>query len=157
MGYFRIPLHPASACQSWYSEELYLSPDVLIARRTDERKTNQENIGLGVRKRTESVVIFLACRVPQTERDGLSIYHDICGIVIEHCVRLSERQWSEYSRWQHTGGYVFSLSVDFYERRWIHVTRSTYWESIGCIRDEKACLTGVNCINDIYQTTVHII
>ena len=73
------------------SAERYLSPDVLIARGADKRKTNQEYISLGVRKRTESVVIFLACRVPQTERNGLPIDHNICGIVIEHCASLSER------------------------------------------------------------------
>jgi len=38
---------------------------------------------LGIRKRAETVIIFLTSSIPQTEANGFTIYHNICRVVIE--------------------------------------------------------------------------
>ena len=49
-----------------------------------ECKTDEEDVGAGIRQRSESVVIFLPGGVPQTDVDGFTVYHDVAGIVVEH-------------------------------------------------------------------------
>lgn len=79
---FRIPLrtHHRSvtariACSlgppqpaSWdeRKESKYLGLDVIKGRRANDGETDEENIGLGVGQRSESVVILLASSIPQT-------------------------------------------------------------------------------------------
>jgi hypothetical protein len=63
----------------------HLCPDVLKTGRTDEAKGDEEYVGLGIRERPETVVIFLASGIPQAEVDRLAVDHDICGVVVEDC------------------------------------------------------------------------
>ena len=44
----------------------YLGLDVIEGRRANDGETDEENIGLGVGQRSESVVILLASGIPQT-------------------------------------------------------------------------------------------
>ena len=53
-------------------------------RRADDREADEENVGLRVRERPQAIVIFLACRIPQTEVDGLAVHHDVRAVVVEH-------------------------------------------------------------------------
>lgn len=62
----------------------HLCSYVLVTWWTDKRETNQEHICLGIREGTESVVIFLTGGIPEPERYGLSIHHDIGGVVVKH-------------------------------------------------------------------------
>ena len=42
----------------------YLSSDVLVGGRRDEREANEEDIRLRVGQGSQSVVVLLSCRVP---------------------------------------------------------------------------------------------
>jgi hypothetical protein len=59
--------------------------DVVERRRADDGKADQEDIGLGVRKRAKSVIIFLAGRIPKTETDRLAIDHNAGRVVVKDC------------------------------------------------------------------------
>ena len=50
------------------------------------REAHEENVRLGVRKRAESIIVFLPCRVPETKVDGLPVNHHIRRVVVELCV-----------------------------------------------------------------------
>jgi hypothetical protein len=50
-----------------------LALDVFKRLRRDDGEANQEDIGLRVRERTKSVVIFLAGRIPETQHVGLAV------------------------------------------------------------------------------------
>ena len=49
----------------------------------DDGKADQENIGLGVRERSQPVVILLSSGIPKAETDRLSVDHNTSGVVVE--------------------------------------------------------------------------
>lgn len=61
-----------------------LGADVLEAGWVDQREAYQKDVRLRVGQRSQSVVIFLTRRVPQTKIDRLAVHHNVCGIIIEH-------------------------------------------------------------------------
>ena len=61
-----------------------LGADVLKAWRADEREADEEHVRLRIGQGPESVVIFLTCRVPETEADRLAVHHDIRRVVVKH-------------------------------------------------------------------------
>jgi hypothetical protein len=64
-------------------KQAYLGLDVLERGRGDKRETDEENVGLGVGKRAETIVILLSGSIPKTEVDGLSVNHDIGRVVVK--------------------------------------------------------------------------
>ena len=58
--------------------------DVFIRRRANYGEADEENICLGVGKRTQTIIILLTRSIPQTQVDGLAIHHDVRRIVVEH-------------------------------------------------------------------------
>lgn len=65
----------------------YLGLDVLEGRRGDEREADKEDVGLGVREGTKTIIILLSGGIPETEVDGLSIDHDIGRVVVKAVYR----------------------------------------------------------------------
>lgn len=61
----------------------YLGLDVVERWRADDGKADEEDIGLRVGKRSESVVIFLSRSIPKSQANWLSINHDTRGVVVE--------------------------------------------------------------------------
>ena len=61
-----------------------------------ECKTDEEDVGAGIRQRSETVVIFLPGGVPETDVDGFTVYHDVAGIVVKH-------GWNVFT-WEAVGG-----------------------------------------------------
>jgi hypothetical protein len=66
--------------------QTYFGPDVFVTRGANEGETNQKDVGLGVGQWAEPVVVLLSSSIPQPERDGLSVDHDICRVIVEHWV-----------------------------------------------------------------------
>lgn len=62
---------------------MYLCAYIFKRRRTYQREADEKDVRLRVRQRSEPVVVLLASRVPQAQVDGLSIDHDISGVVVE--------------------------------------------------------------------------
>lgn len=60
-----------------------LGLDVVERRRADEGEADEEDVGLGVRKRAQSVVILLSSSIPETQAHGLAIDHNTRRVVIE--------------------------------------------------------------------------
>jgi len=61
----------------------YLGFDVIKRRRADDGEADKEHVGLGIRQRPQTVVIFLSRSVPQTETYGLPVHHDIRRVIVE--------------------------------------------------------------------------
>ena len=57
--------------------------DVIERGGADDGKADQENIGLGVRERSQPVVILLSSGIPKAETDRLSVDHNTSGVVVE--------------------------------------------------------------------------
>ena len=49
----------------------------------DDREGDQKHVRLWVRERPQSVVVFLAGRVPEAEVDGLAIDHHVGRVVVK--------------------------------------------------------------------------
>lgn len=64
--------------------QLYLLLDVVERIGGIDGEANQDNVGVGVRERTETVVIFLASRIPKGQLDVLAVNLDIGDIVLEN-------------------------------------------------------------------------
>ena len=62
---------------------LYLGEDIVKGRRADYREADKKHIRLGVGKRAQAIIVFLASGIPETEADGLVVDHDIGRVVIE--------------------------------------------------------------------------
>jgi tRNA-dihydrouridine synthase len=75
-------------------EPLFL--DVLERGRRCNGEADQENIGLRVRQRTESVVIFLTGSIKESEGMWLITNHNGDGVVVENC-------WYVFT-WEFVGG-----------------------------------------------------
>jgi len=52
-----------------------LCANVVKRRRRNDGEADQEDISLGVRERTQSIIILLSCGIPQTQADRLAINH----------------------------------------------------------------------------------
>jgi hypothetical protein len=61
----------------------YLGTDVVKGGRANDGEADEENIGLRVRERSESVIIFLAGSIPQTQTNGLAIDHHTGRVIVE--------------------------------------------------------------------------
>ena len=64
----------------------YLCSDIFIRARTDEGKADEKHVGLGVGEGSQTIVIILTGRIPETQVDGLSIDHHISRIIIKAAV-----------------------------------------------------------------------
>jgi hypothetical protein len=62
----------------------YLLLDVLEGIRGIDRETNEDNVGIRVRERTETVVVFLTGRIPQRELNVFTIDFYIGDVVLEN-------------------------------------------------------------------------
>lgn len=60
-----------------------LAGDVLEGRGVDDGEADEEDVGLGVRKGTESVVILLTGGIPKTKTDGLVVDHHVGTVVVK--------------------------------------------------------------------------
>lgn len=60
-----------------------LGPNVVEGGRADNRETDQEDIGLRIRKRAQAIVILLTGGIPKTKRDGLAVDHDTRRVVVK--------------------------------------------------------------------------
>jgi hypothetical protein len=47
-------------------------------------ETDQNNMGVRVGKRSETIVVFLACGIPQGQLNMSAVDLDICDVVLEH-------------------------------------------------------------------------
>jgi len=65
---------------------------VVEARRRDDRKAYEEDVCLGVRERSQSIVVFLTGGIPQNEENGLEIHHETDGVVIKDCGDIFSRE-----------------------------------------------------------------
>lgn len=81
---FRVPLEAGIEVillrkRSLFHHHLtHLASDVFKAWRTNEGEADKEYVRLRVRKWAETVVVFLAGRIPQSETDGFTVYHYLC-------------------------------------------------------------------------------
>jgi hypothetical protein len=57
--------------------------NVVERGRANDREADQENVGLGIGKRAEAVVILLSSGIPESKANRLSIDHDTGRVVIE--------------------------------------------------------------------------
>lgn len=62
-----------------------LGLDVLERGRIDHTETDEEHIGLRIGEWPQTVVVFLAGRVPQADVHRLVVDHYIRRVVVEHC------------------------------------------------------------------------
>jgi hypothetical protein len=60
----------------------YLRDNVVKGRGVDNGEAEQEHIRLGIRQRSEAVVVFLAGCVPQAEPDALVVEQNICRVAL---------------------------------------------------------------------------
>jgi hypothetical protein len=76
----------------------YLLLDVIKRVRRVDGEADEDDVRVGVRERSKSVVIFLACGIPQGELDVLAVYLDIGDIVLKHSgyVDLFSRRMSVF-------------------------------------------------------------
>jgi hypothetical protein len=62
----------------------YLLLDVIQRIRGVNRKADEDDMRVGVRQGTESVVVLLSGRIPESELDVLTVDFDVRDIVLEH-------------------------------------------------------------------------
>lgn len=64
----------------------YLVHNVLQRRRAINRKTNKQQVGLGVGERAQTIVLFLTSSIPESQLDRLSRspMNCLCDIVFEN-------------------------------------------------------------------------
>lgn len=58
---------------------------ILEGRSGVHGKTYEKHIGLWIRKRSQTIIIFLTSSIPHGYVNRFSLKHDIAGIIIEHC------------------------------------------------------------------------
>lgn len=61
----------------------YLLLDVVEGVGRVDSEADQDDMGIGVGERSETVVIFLSSRIPQRQLNVFSINLDICDVVLE--------------------------------------------------------------------------
>jgi len=57
--------------------------DVVKGIRRVDSKANQNDVGVGIGKRSQTIVIFLTCGIPQSELDVLAIDLDVGDVVLK--------------------------------------------------------------------------
>lgn len=65
-------------------KQAYLLLNVVEGVGGVDGEADQDDVGVGVRKGTETVVIFLASRIPKGQLDVLAINLDIGDVVLEN-------------------------------------------------------------------------
>lgn len=58
--------------------------DVFVRRWAGDGEADDEDVGLGVGERAQTVVFLLSCRVPQVEADGPAVHAHLGAVVVEH-------------------------------------------------------------------------
>jgi hypothetical protein len=76
MGYLREPLRG----------------HVLKGRRANDREADEENIGLWVGQRAETIVIFLTGCIPKPQVDRLPVDHHVRAVVVKDCRDVLTRE-----------------------------------------------------------------
>lgn len=61
----------------------YLCGNVVVRWRAHDGEADEEDISLGIGQGPESVIIFLACRIPKTQTDGFAINNDASRVVVK--------------------------------------------------------------------------
>lgn len=85
---------------------------VVKRRRADDGEADEEDVGLGVRERTKTVVILLTSSIPETKTDRLAIDHDTCGVVVEDSRNVFAGEGISRVRDQETGLADSTISCD---------------------------------------------
>lgn len=67
-----------------YPESAYLLLDVLERIWRVDREADQDDVRIGVRERSETIVILLASGIPQGQLDVLAIDLDIGDVILEN-------------------------------------------------------------------------
>ena len=97
---------------------LYLCLDVVKRRRANDGKADEEDIGLGVGKRSQPVVILLSSSIPQSQAYWLPVHHDICRVVIEAGRALARALlWQGSDKTYTVGMYSPGKALVVYEMR----------------------------------------
>lgn len=79
------------------SKRTHLLLDVVERVWRVNRETDQNDMRVGVRQRTETVVIFLTRRIPKSEFDVLAINFDIGDVVLEDSGDVDLRgHWDQF-------------------------------------------------------------
>jgi len=85
-------LKPTKYLSEPFRRTTYLSTSVFVRRRRDNRKADKKDVRLGVTQGSQSVVIFLASCVPQSQVDCFVIHHHVCTVVIKYFLK-SKINW----------------------------------------------------------------
>lgn len=101
----------------------HLRLDVVERRRADDGEADEEYVGLGVRKRPQSVVVFLSSGIPQSQADGLAVNHYIRRVVVE----------------AGAGGVSSGVGARS-TRQYSHSRDVLAGEGVRCVGDEETCL-----------------
>lgn len=94
--------------------KLYLLLDVVKRVGGVDGEADQDNVGIGVREGAETVVIFLASRIPKGQLDVLAVNLDVGDIVFENGgdVDLERREKGELAREDFGSCCKLSIKVD---------------------------------------------
>ena len=57
--------------------------DVIQRVRRVDGETDENNMGVGVAERPQTVIVFLTSSIPQGQLDVLAVNFDICHVVLE--------------------------------------------------------------------------
>ena len=66
--------------------------DVFKGRRRHDREAEKEDISLRIRKRTKSIIVFLACCIPKTKIHSLSIQSQGSRVVVKYSWNILSRK-----------------------------------------------------------------
>lgn len=61
----------------------YLCEDIFERRRADEGETDEKDVCLRIRERTEAVIVFLTRCIPEPEIDGCPVDRDVGCVIVE--------------------------------------------------------------------------
>lgn len=61
----------------------YLGAHIFERCRIHQRETYEEDVGLGIRQRTQPVIVLLASRIPKSQVYRLAIDHNIGRVVVK--------------------------------------------------------------------------
>lgn len=111
----------------------YLGLDVVKRGRADDGEADEKDVGLGVGKRPQAIVILLPGGIPKTQADGLAVDHYTRRVIVEAMVPQEARS-------------ARGLGVD--ESQWRkgvdkHCGDVFARKGIGRVGNEQACLS--NC------------
>ena len=58
----------------------------------DDRVAHEEDVGVGVGQRAQTVVVLLPGGIPKTQGDGLGVHHDVGLVVVKHGRHVLSRE-----------------------------------------------------------------